>query len=479
MLARLELDRGLEHLERRRIRGALGAPRLAEDASDFRDGLDEPIGLLQELRSLAGRQAGQGRRHVEQIAFVERWHEFAADVRRGIDRGRQDQQRDEDRRFWKREHLVEQRLVEANETAVERVLLLVGNLAADEVAHEHRDEGHGQRRRGGHRVGLGVRKRREETPFLGLQGEHRDERKRDDEERKEQCGTDLRCRLADHAPLLFALELLSRVRVVPRLDVLVRVLDHHHRRVHHRADGDRDAAERHDVGVHALVVHHDERHEDSERQRNDGDESRSQMEQEHAADERHHDEFLDELLLQVRDGALDEAGAVVRRDDLHPRRQAGLELLDLGLDRVDRLQRVLAGAHDDHAARHFALAVQLRDAAPHFGPHLHARDVAEPDRNATLGRRERDLAKIVERLQVSRGAHHVFRFPQLQHRSARFLVGFLHGVHHLAVRDVVGAQLVRVEHDLVLPHHAADAGHLRNVRHGLELVFEEPVLQRA
>ena len=50
---------------------------------------------------------------------------------------------------------------------------------------------------------------------------------------------------------------------------------------------------------------------------------------------------------------------------------------------------------------------------------------------------------------------------------------------HLVLRDVERAQLVRIEHDLVLPHHAADAGDLGDVGHGLQLVFQEPVLQRA
>ncbi len=202
------------------------------------------------------------------------------------------------------------------------------------------------------------------------------------------------------------------------------------------------------------------------------------MEQEHAADESDNDEFLDELLLQVRDGALDEAGAVVSGDDLDTRRQAGLELLDPGLDRVDRLERILAGAHDDHPARHFALTVQLRDAASHFGSDLYARDVSETHRNAAIGRRQRNLSKVVERLQVPRSAHHVFRFAQLEHRAARLLVRPLHGIHDFAVSDVVAPQLVRIEHDLVLPHHAADARDFRNVGHGLELVLEEPVLER-
>ena len=143
---------------------------------------------------------------------------------------------------------------------------------------------------------------------------------------KNSAGPDLRGGVADDAPLLVAVELLTRMRVVPRLDVLVRVLDHHDRGIDHRADRDRDAAERHDVGVHALVVHDDERRQHAERQRDDRDERRAQVEQEHDADQRDDDEFLDQLFLQVVDRALDQARAVVRRDDLDARRQARLEL---------------------------------------------------------------------------------------------------------------------------------------------------------
>ena len=60
--------------------------------------------------------------------------------------------------------------------------------------------------------------------------------------------------------------------VMPCLDVLVRVLDHHHCGVDHRTDRYGDAPERHDVRVHPLVIHDDERHQNPEGQRDDGDE---------------------------------------------------------------------------------------------------------------------------------------------------------------------------------------------------------------
>ena len=133
-----------------------------------------------------------------------------------------------------------------------------------------------------------------------------------------QVGPEMRRGLADHAPAFLARERCGRVSVMPGLDPLVRVLYHHHRGVHHRADRDGDAAQRHDVGVHALEIHDNERGQDSERQRNDGDERRTQMEKEEHAHQRHDDELLDEFLSEVRHGPLDERGAVVGRHDLHP-----------------------------------------------------------------------------------------------------------------------------------------------------------------
>src|SRR2546427_8774549 len=53
-------------------------------------------------------------------------------------------------------------------------------------------------------------------------------------------------------------------------------------------------SQRHDVGVDALVVHHDERRQDAQGQRDDGDQRRAQVEQEEEADHRNDDEFRSE-----------------------------------------------------------------------------------------------------------------------------------------------------------------------------------------
>ena len=148
------------------------------------------------------------------------------------------------------------------------------------------------------------------------------------------------------------------------------VFYHHHRRIDHRANGDGNAAQRHDVGadaISALVVHDDEGGEYAQRQRDNGHQSRAQVEQENQAHHRHHRKLLQQLETQVVDGPLNQTGAVVHRHNLDAFGQAGLQLLEFGFDSGDRLQRVFTRAHHDHTARGFTLAVQLTNAASHFG----------------------------------------------------------------------------------------------------------------
>ena len=65
------------------------------------------------------------------------------------------------------------------------------------------------------------------------------------------------------------------------LQMLVGVLDHDDGRVDHRADGDGDAAEAHDVGAEAERLHGGEGHQDADRQHEDGDQRAADMQQEH------------------------------------------------------------------------------------------------------------------------------------------------------------------------------------------------------
>ena len=98
------------------------------------------------------------------------------------------------------------------------------------------------------------------------------------------------------------------------------------------------------------------------------DEGARHVPQEEQDDEDDGQDDLDERLRDVVDGAADELGAVVDRDDRDAGRQAGLDLLDPLLDAVDDVEGVLALAHDDDAGDHLAGAVEIGDAAPQVRP---------------------------------------------------------------------------------------------------------------
>jgi len=285
--------------------------------------------------------------------------------------------------------------------------------------------------------------------------------------------------VSNHPPAGLPLQWLPRVCVVPLLQVLVRVLDHHHRRVHHRANGNGNAAQRHDVGVDALPVHDDEGRQNAQRQRDDGHQGRTQVKQKQGTHHGHHRKFFEQLVAEVLDGPLDEPRAVVGGHDLHAWRQARLQGGQFGFDRRDGGQGVLARAHDDHAAHGFAFAIQLTNAAPNFGANLHMGHVAQQNGHTSLGGHEWNGAEIVQGLQIPGGTHHEFGFAHLQHRGAHFLVGAANRFNYLAVGNSVGGQFVRIEHHLILPHHATDGGNLGHAGHSLELVFQKPVLQAA
>ena len=91
---------------------------------------------------------------------------------------------------------------------------------------------------------------------------------------------------------------LASVLVAEMFERLVRVLDHDDRRIDHRADGNGDAAERHDVRGQVHPPHRQERKNDRDGQRDDRDERRADVPEKNEADERDDDAFLDQLFAQ-------------------------------------------------------------------------------------------------------------------------------------------------------------------------------------
>ena len=267
--------------------------------------------------------------------------------------------------------------------------------------------------------------------------------------------------------------------MLPLLDPLMGVLDHHDRRIDHRADRDRDPAKRHDVGVDALQVHHDESGQNAKRQRDDGDQRRAHVPQEQRADDRDDDELFGKLVGEVLDRSVDKVRAVIRGDDRDAAGQALLQDLELVLHRLNSGTCVRSRAQDDDSACDLAVAIEFCDAAAHFRAKLDRRHFAKRHGHAARSGAQWHSAEVVERLQIARSAHHIFGLAELENRTAGFLIGLPDRGDGLSMGNAEASQLHRVEHHLVLLDHAADAGDLGNAGQALELVAQEPVLERS
>ena len=168
-------------------------------------------------------------------------------------------------------------------------------------------------------------------------------------------------------------------------------------RVHHRADGDGDAAERHDVRADALPEHDEERNQHRDRQNDDGHQRAAQMEQERRGRRARRRGFPPAAFPRASPTARSiSARAVVGHGDLHVRRQRLHRLVQPLLHVLDDLAGIRAVAHHDDAADGFAVAVQLGDAAAHVGAELDVGHVAQQDRHAVGADADGDFLQVVQ-----------------------------------------------------------------------------------
>ena len=139
-----------------------------------------------------------------------------------------------------------------------RVLLLLG---LQHQRGQHRNQRQCQDQRARHRKADVERHRLEHLAFQPLQAEQRQEHHDDDQDRKRNGVGDF-ARRGEH-----------RSGAVHRFSVRLAlghdaegVLHHHHRAIHHHADADREARQRHQVGRKPGLTHADEGDQHRERQ---------------------------------------------------------------------------------------------------------------------------------------------------------------------------------------------------------------------
>ena len=200
------------------------------------------------------------------------------------------------------------------------------------------------------------------------------------------------------------------------------------------------------------------------------------MQQEDDVHDRDDDRFLDQRPPQRVRGPFDERRPIVERHDLHPGRQAGLQGLDLVFHPIDDVDGTHAVPRDHDATDGLVGPLHQRGGAKGIA-HLHVRNLSDENRDAVLGADDHVL-EIAHALDQAETAHDRPRAARLDHVATHVAVAPHHRIDNGRERDLVGAQPVRVDVDLVLANQTADAGDLRHARHRVELIADEPILDR-
>ena len=258
--------------------------------------------------------------------------------------------------------------------------------------------------------------------------------------------------------------------------MLVRVLDHHDGRVDHRADGDGDAAEAHDVGAYPKHLHRGEGHQQPDGQHHDRHEGRADMQQEHDRHEGDDEAFFQKRRLQRPDRRQDQVGPVVDRYDVHAVGQAFRDRVQLRLGIVDYIQGVGADPLQHDAAGHFALAVEFGDTAPFVRHDLDPRDIGEADRD-TADAAQGDVADVLDAREIPASSDHELELGQLHGAPASILVARLDGRADIGQGDPLRPHPHRIDGDRILLDESADAGDLGNAFRTADAEADDPVLQ--
>ena len=268
-------------------------------------------------------------------------------------------------------------MISTNQKAIERVTAFWRNFATDPVTHQDRDHYDRQQRRTRHRIRFGERQRAKQTPFLPFQGEDRDKRQRDNQQTDKQRRTHFNRRIGDHLPARFIIQRGVRMLVLPLFQPFMRILDHDDSGIDHRPDGNRNAAQRHNIGVQSLKVHDNKSNTQPQRQRNNRHQRRAHMPEKQRTDYRHHNKLFQQLAAEVVDGAVNELAAIVCCNYLHAFRQTTFQRFQFVFHGGDHFSGVFAGAQDHHPARHFAFAAQFGNAPAHLRANLDLRNITQ------------------------------------------------------------------------------------------------------
>ncbi len=162
--------------------------------------------------------------------------------------------------------------------------------------------------------------------------------------------------------------------------------------------------------------------------------------------------------------------------DLHVLGQdAVVQLAGLGLDPLQHVLRLLAGAHEDDAFHRVVLGLEAEFAEPGGDADLDAADVLDQHRRAVVDR-QHDVADVLGRLDQAFAAHVVELAALGIEAAAGVAVVGRQGGLDLGHGQADAGDADGVEQHLVLHLAAAEAGVVGHPGHGAELRLDHPVL---
>ena len=283
-----------------------------------------------------------------------------------------------------------------------------------------------------------------------------DERQRHEDQDRRQGRAD------DRAADLAAGPVHGQVAGLPLGQMPRDVLDHDHGIIDDQADGHGQAAQRHQVERVSGQVEEDEADDEAQRDRERGDQGRSQALEEHQEDGNAHQTADDDGVADVGDRRADQQPLVVDRMDLDAWRgtpgRVGQHVLQRARDR----QRVASQAAEDGQGDG-VLAVGPDRHRPVLVPDRHPAEVAQPDRLAVL--LGDDPVLQVERIACQRvGQHLVLQRPAIEAPDGLEPVLLVQSVGHVGDREVGRHEGLRVDLDQDLADVAPLHGDVGDVR---------------
>src|SRR6185437_10329406 len=115
---------------------------------------------------------------------------------------------------------------------------------------------------------------------------------------------------------------------------------------------------------------------------------------------------------------------------LHARREAWLDLLQLGLHAIDYGKYVLSLTDHDNAGHGISFAVPVGDSTAQVRAEGHVADVLHANRSSGRGRGQDYAPKIVGRLSVAAAANHILSAAGLDKPSPNVVVSRAHRLDH-------------------------------------------------